>query len=185
MIMRESLIGQKFGRLTVLNFSHIKFRKTYYICQCDCGNINTVESGALKSGNTKSCGCYHKEIVSNKIAYNRLDYGIAAFNGLYGSYKQGAKVRNLEFTLTKEEFFKLTQENCYYCGIEPLQIHKATKHSNGIFKYNGIDRINNIIGYTKENSVSCCKYCNVAKGQRSKKEFLDWINRVYKYNEEN
>ena len=62
---REDLTGQKFGRLTVLEFSHRgNFRQSFWKCQCNCGNIVFVRAGQLKFGTTKSCGCLQKEKVS-------------------------------------------------------------------------------------------------------------------------
>lgn len=59
---RENLIGKKFGRLTVIELSPIqKNNNTYWRCQCDCGNIKDIKSTNLKSGITKSCGCYRRE----------------------------------------------------------------------------------------------------------------------------
>lgn len=57
-----------------------------------------------------------------------------------------------EFELTKDEFKKIKLNNCYLCG----KINTST-HTNGI------DRINNSIGYTVENSRACCKTCNYTK----------------------
>lgn len=52
------LTGEKYGRLTVVEFSHRdKNRRYYWSCKCDCGNIVIVSGNNLKSGNTKSCGC--------------------------------------------------------------------------------------------------------------------------------
>ena len=53
----EDLVGKRYGKLTVIKFSHRKGRKYYWLCQCDCGNIKAILSYSLKSGNTKSCGC--------------------------------------------------------------------------------------------------------------------------------
>lgn len=58
MISPIDLIGQKFGRLTVLEKSQTK-RK--WICRCDCGNILEAYGYDIKSGHTKSCGCYRRE----------------------------------------------------------------------------------------------------------------------------
>lgn len=55
------LTGQKFGRLTVLNFAEIKKRKAHWLCRCDCGNERIVRSANLRNGNTQSCGCLQKE----------------------------------------------------------------------------------------------------------------------------
>ena len=57
------LTNQKFDRLTVLEKD--KTRKTnsgsYWICQCECGNIKSVKSSSLRRGEITSCGCYRNE----------------------------------------------------------------------------------------------------------------------------
>lgn len=59
---RESIIGERFGKLTVLEFvGKDKFRQSLFKCQCDCGNFVVVNSNKLKSNHTTSCGCYQKE----------------------------------------------------------------------------------------------------------------------------
>lgn len=65
----KNLIGQKFGRLTVVELDKFNKRSgVYWVCECDCGNINTVRSDSLTSGNTKSCGCLASEqrIINGK-----------------------------------------------------------------------------------------------------------------------
>lgn len=55
--------GKKFGRLTVLEDSGKRNHKGEIIwkCICSCGSITNVKSSHLKSGHTKSCGCFRKE----------------------------------------------------------------------------------------------------------------------------
>ena len=67
------IIGKKFGRLTVVEFSHSKGYEKYYSCRCDCGKTKTVLKGNLLNGKTKSCGCYQKEmaIKANLLPENR------------------------------------------------------------------------------------------------------------------
>lgn len=61
----QNLIGQKFSRLIVVDlFSVDSKNQKRYSCICDCGNTKVVLSRNLKNGNTKSCGCLQKEIVS-------------------------------------------------------------------------------------------------------------------------
>lgn len=56
---RINLIGQKFGRLTVLEHGErTKDKRIRWICLCDCGTFTNVLSHSLQSGNTQSCGCY-------------------------------------------------------------------------------------------------------------------------------
>jgi len=57
-----NLIGQKFGKLTVLE--KLETRQRGYVmwrCQCDCGNIKDIPTNYLTNGHTTSCGCYFKE----------------------------------------------------------------------------------------------------------------------------
>lgn len=66
----SSLIGQKFGRLKVIKFSHInKNRQSYYECICACGKSVIVEGNKLKSGHTQSCGCMQYEMRRNLGEY--------------------------------------------------------------------------------------------------------------------
>ena len=52
--------GERFGRLVVKEIDMTKpTRKTFWICECDCGNLVSIRSDSLKI--TKSCGCLKKE----------------------------------------------------------------------------------------------------------------------------
>lgn len=61
---KSNLIGQKFGRLTVLKYVYSKYKKRHWLCQCKCGNVSIVSTSQLKSGKTKSCGCLRRETTS-------------------------------------------------------------------------------------------------------------------------
>jgi len=60
------LIGQKFGRLLVISRVENKGEDTIWLCKCDCGNIKEIRRRQLISGDTISCGCYHKEDISKR-----------------------------------------------------------------------------------------------------------------------
>lgn len=63
----KDLTGMKFGRLTVIKmFGKNSNGKITWLCKCDCGNECVVIGNSLKTGNTKSCGCFRKEITSAK-----------------------------------------------------------------------------------------------------------------------
>ncbi|MDD4624634.1 MAG: hypothetical protein PHX40_04625 [Bacilli bacterium] len=61
------LIGQRFGRLTVLERAENKNNNTMWKCICDCGKETIVDAYYLRNGNTKSCGCYAQEIRTQII----------------------------------------------------------------------------------------------------------------------
>lgn len=112
--------------------------------------------------------------------WNRKQFGESLRNRLYDSYKRNAKNKNNIFNLTKEEVFELFKQNCYYCGIIPSK-KIIKKGSYGYFIYNGIDRLDNHKGYTKQNSVSCCSFCNYTKNKTDFKEFIIWVRKVYNH----
>lgn len=86
-----------------------------------------------------------------------------SFNTLWSNYRRKAKNRGHEWKLTREQFYSLTQGNCTYCSLPPLQ-KVWNRNPKLSYKYNGIDRMNNELGYTAKNCVPCCKECNQIKG---------------------
>lgn len=62
MSKRIDISGHKFGRLTVIKFSHVgKRRELIWLCRCDCGESRFVVISHLISGHSKSCGCLSRE----------------------------------------------------------------------------------------------------------------------------
>lgn len=71
-----SLIGKKFGKLTVIAFDHYdeKTWMHYYKCKCDCGNYSVVQKYGLLNGTLKSCGCSKKVNDLNDIIGKRVGH---------------------------------------------------------------------------------------------------------------
>lgn len=73
-MIRRNLVGQRFGRLTAIRPTDERENVTGSViweCRCDCGNTAFVSSTALTSGNTTSCGCYKKDVISKNMKKNR------------------------------------------------------------------------------------------------------------------
>lgn len=172
----RSLIGQTFGRLTVLEKA-VGGNKHYvnYLCICICGNTKVVKSKRLVGGETKSCGCLHDEMVGTTDESKRM----IKVKGIIDNYKYNSTKRNHSYELSDEEAIKLLTGNCHYCGVEPLHYHN--KDVNKIFPYNGIDRKNSYEGYNINNCVSCCRTCNYLKNSMSYDRFLDVIMTIYRH----
>lgn len=83
--------------------------------------------------------------------------------------KTNASRRGLDIELTQIQMFELFLNNCGYCDAK-------TDPNIGIL--NGIDRVNNNIGYLLDNSISCCKTCNFAKEALDFEKFVQWIHRI-------
>ena len=170
----EDLSGKIYNRWTVIKFSHLN-AGSHWLCQCQCGTVKTVRRNGLISGTSQSCGCFNTEMSRKK---NTLKNGEASFNKLYTTYRLAAKEHNRVFELTKKELRKLTLANCHYCGSLPSNIKKKNSVLGQDYVYNGIDRKDNDIGYTVDNSITCCKFCNQAKHTHTYEEFMAWIDRI-------
>ena len=181
--------GNHYGRLTVLKRAESyqnRNKKAQWLCRCNCGNLIIVYASNLRNGNTRSCGCLHKEKGKlNLEKYNnRLPKGEAAFRGLLRAMKNGAEKRNLKWALTDEEVKDLIQNPCYYCGKLPerhLKNKRIQNQCKGDFPSNGLDRIDNSKGYSIDNVVPCCFRCNAMKEKMSISKFRDHIIKIYKY----
>lgn len=178
-----NLKGKKFGRLTVnKRIESIKY--TIWECICDCGTIKNIMASNLRKGHVKSCGCFRKDSQSKRA---RKEPGRNGFSTLKNKYKKNAKQRKLKWDLNDEQLMLLFKGNCYYCNSIPKQVCKAERYSteeaaiHSQFIYNGIDRINNNIGYEFENCVSCCKMCNWMKLNFELNEFFSKIEEIALY----
>lgn len=162
------MIGCRFGRLIVLAQSarrNPNHRGILWICQCDCGQTKEALGSHLGT-RINSCGCLHK-----------FSEGSAAKLSIFKSYQKRARQGNLNWDLSLATFSELTSRNCYYCGTSPSNTHKMLR-GNGFYRYNGIDRLDNRVGYEPWNVVTCCKLCNYAKRDLTLTDFLDWVDRL-------
>ena len=160
------LIGTTIGTSEIIGVDHIDYitrdsgKKTefrpYYLVRC-----------------TK-CGYEHVKAYNktNWLTYKGCNKCQASFedpelNKIKRAYKSNAKARGLSWELTDEQFLELVTKDCTYCG-----------HSQ---KYNGIDRIDSSKGYTINNCVPCCTWCNVMKLNYNESEFLAHIRQIYNF----
>ena len=69
-----NMIGQKFGKLTVLEECKERNRhgKIVYKCLCGCGNIVNIIGLHLRNGNTRSCGCLRALNIKAGQKFGRL-----------------------------------------------------------------------------------------------------------------
>ena len=170
------LTGKQFGRLTVLEFAKKTKRGRYmWRCLCSCGKEKLIVSSNLTRGNTQSCGCLHRELVSiPKFGMPSSQWRVLRY------YKKHAKDKELPFDLTVEDFEKITKQECFYCGLPPSNLTKGV----GIrpnFVYSGIDRVDNSRGYVLDNVVPCCVQCNKTKRNMTKEDFLGLVKRIYEH----
>lgn len=194
--------GDKFGRLLTLERQGTASSgHPIWICLCECGVIKGIEASRLKLGTTSSCGCFRSEQTSKRLKHEESDKlvvglltGIGSFRSRYGGSLTGAKKRGYSWELTFEEYITIVRENCVYCGSEPKPysrnlnrkgIRRKGVTDEGLLRstiyVNGIDRVDNNVGYTLSNSATCCKTCNLAKNTMSVAEFAAWLASLVKF----
>jgi len=165
--------GTLFNEWSVLEYCG----HSQYLCRCSCGTISRVSSVDLrKSVRTKCRRC--------QIGFSEHE---ASFNYIYSRYKQNASKSGREFSLSKEHARQLFESDCHYCGSKPKNKYTgrwAKDKMTATFYYNGIDRIDNDLGYTLDNCLPCCKICNHMKHVLSYEEFLAHIKAVYEHRRE-
>lgn len=164
------LIGNRYGNLIVQSLDDTRTNngECRWKCLCECGNFIILPTSKLTIQQRKDCGCIKQQYIAKGMPIKRQ---------LYIRYRKDAKVRGYIFNISFILFLQLTQKNCYYCDVEPNQNFRISKNGE-IYKYNGLDRVDNTKGYSDDNVVPCCIICNSAKGKRSQIDFLNWVDRV-------
>jgi hypothetical protein len=116
------------------------------------------------------CGsCYGKERRKNPeiLARRKQDNYRWQRANPYKVARKTAKAKGTEFTLTEEQYNHLiNHDQCYYCG-SPLA-------ETGM----KLDRVDNCKGYSLENAVPCCSWCNIAKNKHTQDYFIDMCKKV-------
>lgn len=106
------LTGKKFNRLTVLGLGERNScGQVQWKCKCECGNIVLATTTYLKTGHTKSCGCYNRESCSNRL-------------------------KNKKFTTAREKYRKdnFLKDGTSLALINPKKLRKNnTSGVNGVF----------------------------------------------------
>lgn len=169
------LTGQRFHRLTVLERDMSKLGKdAYWICKCECGNITSVQGYNLKSGHTKSCGCYKRERVLEQITINLT-------NQKFGKLK----VLKKDITRKNKGAYWICQCDCgNIVSVQGSNLRNGSIQSCGCIKFSkGENKIKDILSSLKINFVQQ-KIFNTLKCQRNLKFdfFLPDYNCCIEYN---
>ncbi len=160
-------------------------KKTQFECPL-CQKIFYVTPGAITQGNNKSCGCYNIQVTKERN-YKGGKYVTGAE---FCYYKNNAKSRNLEFSITIQDIEEVYEKQNFKCALSGIDVVFNTTQTNGPgekykngrlkpFKGNAsIDRRDNTKGYVKNNIQIVDKYVNEAKWDRTEKDFIEMCCKV-------
>lgn len=149
------LTGQRFGRLVVLErASNGSYQQTRWLCQCDCGNKCIVQAGALKSGNSKSCGCLHRDRVTTHGQTK------ARLHTIWSSMKRRCNNANCkEYRWYGGKGIKVCQE-----WKDSYEAFRDWANTHGYADNLTIDRIDGNRDYEPNN----CRWITLSEQQRNK-----------------
>lgn len=145
--------GDRFGRLVVVErAANAGTGHALYACQCDCGHAIIVRGVSFVSGNTTSCGCYHREAASGRARTHGMSGGALGHTGRAPEYQAWAAMLRRCYTTTRADYenyggrgisvcdrWRESFEN-FYADMGP---RPSPKHS--------LDRINNDGNYEPSN----------------------------------
>lgn len=121
-----------------------------------------------------SCGKQYKGTMRQFRHFKCENTEKLADKELYDKYKYSAKVREIEFKLTLEQFNMFTRMSCTYCDADPSMEVRGEK-------FNGLDREDSSKGYVLNNVTACCATCNKMKGTLTSEEFVEKIRQIHSY----
>lgn len=173
--MEKIEVGSTIRGFTILRKEKLSNRSIVWVGTCPNPNCNEERKASARILKDESASLLcHRCVHRVGFGQETLSDEEQTLNRRFRSYKSNAKKRGYKFFLTKEEFRDLIYSDCHYCGLPPQKSNDKQLRAN----HNGVDRIDNSLDYTVENSVSCCKICNYMKRELSENEFIEHITRI-------
>jgi len=178
------LIGQKFGRLTVIKDSEKRQvnGNIMWLCECLCGNLTKVDSRNLQAGRTRSCGCLQSEEATVRMrelgsrqngaehpGYKHGDGGNYCKVRLYSTWKS-MKERCGNPNAKSYKFYGKKGITVCDSWLSDYMVFRDWAYDNGYNDTLCIDRLDNDDGYYPGNCQFLTKAENARKAWRQRKE---------------
>lgn len=176
-------VMEKYNSWTIVKDLPSKTGRRMVLARCECGVEKEHARTNIVSGKSRMCReCSNKNRPA-QLGRRSTGTHLAARSAYYGYKtkvnKEVAKGRAMPFEITYEEFYSIVQKDCFYCGGGPSNISKVSnKPWAEVFYYNGIDRVNNDLGYVSGNMVPCCAVCNRMKRDMNYIDFIIMADRI-------
>ena len=180
---RAKMIGNKFGKLTVISESHKRNGHIYWKCECECGGEHTADGSHLRRGNITQCKtCSVIPIGKDHAQWNGVGdiSGNWWYNHIIRNTNDTKTRKPKEINITIEDGWKLFQEQDGVCAISGLKLEFPKKFSEKGTA--SLDRINNDMGYVHGNIQWLHKDVNMLKHTKTKDELIKLCNIISEYN---
>lgn len=182
-ISLEEIKSKKYGTLSVIEEYFLIGKSRRVLCQCDCGNQKIICLNSLRSGETITCGDHTKH---NKTGKNCKTFtGYETITGsIVNRFRKGAKVRNIEFTVTAKYLYELFMSQNECCALSGIKLTLPINSKNCNKGTASIDRIDSSKGYIEGNVQWVFKLINFMKYTLSQEEFLEYCKIITNYQSE-
>lgn len=153
-MFKKDLTGNKYGKLTVIEYSGKVKTRQMWLCKCDCSNYKNVSADSLVTGNTKSCG----KCPSNTYELHPDGYMI-------GYTKKGQK-----FLFDRFDFHKIKEHNWYINkdGYVCTHLKNGTYMHRYLIEPNINQEIDHIDGNRSNNKRDNLRICNSRQNKMNK-----------------
>lgn len=166
--------GEKFGRWTVISepLKHKradrKKARIYYLCRCICGVEREVLGQNLNNGESKSCGCWNRQLAAQRMAKQAKTHGLCRTRvyKIWQAMRDRCSVHD-----SRGYYYNRGIRCCPEWESNFLAFYKWAM-DNGYNDTLTLDRIDNSKGYNPDN----CRWATWKEQQRNKTN-----NRVITY----
>ena len=153
-----------------LGIARMDLDKTWSVDNCVpiCANCSPMRRRIDARTFIERC-VYLQELVNGGASawFPAELFGSFPYAGQYGIYTASAKTKGISFELTKDQFEAAVDQPCYVCNRRSGEGHK-----------NGLDRVDNNMGYTVDNVRAACGDCNYMKGNLSVEAFKEKVAKI-------
>lgn len=162
---RKDITGLKFNRLTAKSFAYTK-HGACWLFVCDCGKEKIANSSEVRTGKTKSCGCWNLEKKIERIkAWSKLPY---EQKGFIEKYHQG---ESASYSATHHWLNRThpQPEKCQKCGRKG---EFSMNHGKGGLRWNiEYAQIHGMkMKKALKNFFTLCKTCHNTYDQKGRKK---------------
>lgn len=168
----KNLIGQKFGKWTVIQDAYQKNRRHLWLCECSCleSTRRLIPQFCLLSGRSKSCGCRRRELSKENSASWKGEGKVSG--KAWCSIKSSATAREIPFEISIGDVWELFQKQSGRCALSDIPLDFDTKWDMEDGNAS-LDRIDSSKGYVLNNLQWVDKRINYMKRTLSNEEFVE------------
>ncbi len=167
--IRRSIIGERYGSLTVQTYLGHQGDTSYYVCQCDCGESKTTSRAMLSTKRCVKCA----KCAEKRGAAHHAWAGCGQLPmDLWSRYEREAKVRGLPFELTIADGWALYEAQNGRCALSGVAIQMPPTNARKKEATASLDRIDSTKGYVEGNVQWVHKAVNHLKSNVSDDLFV-------------